>query len=292
MKNFLQVVMILTTMLVLNFSCKKDSKSGTQPETNDINLATSATFGSYLTSKDGLSLYFFSNDANGGNNCQGGCALVWPPLIADQSTPKLDPSLNASDFGTIMLTGGQHQVTYKGWPLYTYSPATSDGYGNTVNQPEAAGSTKGDAVGGIWFLAKTDYNIMIANQQLKGLDGNDYKSDYTQGSGKTAYFTDQAGRTLYTFVVDSFNINKFTKPDLSNNNVFPIYEQQEAVVPSVVGKTDFGSIDVAGKKQMTYKGWPLYYFGKDTLRGLTLAVSVPTPGKWPVAVKDAAEAAR
>ena len=37
---------------------------------------------------------------------------------------------------------------------------------------------------------------------------------------------------------------------------------------------------------MTYKGWPLYYYGTDSLRGNTLGVSVPGPGIWPVAVKD------
>ena len=116
-------------------------------------------------------------------------------------------------------------MTYKGWPLYTYSPAGSDGYGNNANIPEKAGSTKGDAVGNVWFIAKPDYTIMFANKQLTGLDGNNYKSDYSIGVGKTVYFTNDKGRTIYTFANDSFNINKFTKPDLSNNAIFPIYKR-------------------------------------------------------------------
>lgn len=32
--------------------------------------------------------------------------------------------------------------------------------------------------------------------------------------------------------------------------------------------------------------WPLHYFGGDNSRGSTKGVSFPTPGIWPVAVKD------
>jgi predicted lipoprotein with Yx(FWY)xxD motif len=193
----------------------------------------------------------------------------------------------STDFATITNPNGMEQVTYKGWPLYTYSP---HGTGNYGNSPENPGSVSGEGIGGIWFVAKPDYTIMLVNKQLTGLDGNKYKSDYTIGEGQTTYFTNSAGRTIYTFIVDSFNINKFTKPDLSNNNVFPIYEQEKIVVPSILDKSLFGTINVGDKKQMTYKGWPLYYFVQDLVRGSNKALSVPVPGKWPVAVKNIAEA--
>lgn len=45
-----------------------------------------------------------------------------------------------------------------------------------------------------------------------------------------------------------------------------------------------------GKKQITYKGRPLYYFGRDANRSDNQGVSVPSPGVWPVAVKDITEA--
>ena len=62
-------------------------------------------------------------------------------------------------------------------------------------------------------------------------------------------------------------------------------------MPSILDKALFTSIDVFGKKQLTYKGWPMYYFGADNMqRGLNMGVSVPTPGVWPVMVKDAPEA--
>ena len=281
------VVLSLLILLLTVNSCKKDSSTTPITLKYDINISTNASLGQYLTNKNGLALYMFANDADGVNTCTGGCGAVWPVFAADLATASLDPGLKVSDFATIENQNGMKQVTYRGWPLYSYSPPVAGGIGNF---PETPGSVSGDGVGGIWFIAKPDYTIMLTNKQLTGLDGNMYKSDYTIGAGQTTYFTDSAGRTLYTFIVDSFNINKFTKPDLSNNNVFPIYEQKKIVVPSILDKTLFGTITVAGKEQMTYKGWPLYYFSQDLVRGSNKAVSVPVPGKWPVAVKNVAEA--
>ncbi len=48
-------------------------------------------------------------------------------------------------------------------------------------------------------------------------------------------------------------------------------------------KNDFGKIDVYGRTQLTYKGWPLYYFGQDSVRGDNKGISFPAPGVWPIA---------
>jgi predicted lipoprotein with Yx(FWY)xxD motif len=272
-------------------SCSKSYNSPTttplpKPQPGIV-LNTSATLGSYLTDKQNHALYFFSNDANGADSCTGGCATLWPPFNIDQLTAaELGTGLDLSDFGTVTAPGGGKQLTYKGWPLYTYAPPS-----NGVNTPEAAGLTSGDGFAGVWFVAKPDYTVMLANAQLVGLDGNNYTSNYTVGIGKTLYFTTATGITLYTFVKDSANHNKFTAPDFSNNNLFPIYDTTSIVVPSTLNKTDFTTTQVFGKTQLTYKGWPLYNFGQDgATRGSTKAVSFPHPGIWPVAVKDVAPA--
>jgi len=73
-----------------------------------------------------------------------------------------------------------------------------------------------------------------------------FKNEDYEGIGKTTYFTDDRGVALYTFRADSLNKNKFTRPDFSNNNVWPIYETDKIVVPSTFDKTKFGSTDVLG----------------------------------------------
>ena len=261
----------------------KDNTTVTPEAKKEIALSTSTTLGSYLSDKDGKSLYFFATDAKGQASCTGGCEAVWPPFYVDNLTAeKLSSGLTLTDFTTITTTSGKKQLTYKGWPLYYYAPSI-----NGTNTPETAGQTTGDGVGGVWFIAKPDYSIMLVRSQLLGHDGKNYKSDYTVGDGLTTYFTDAKGLTLYTFKNDNFKKNNFTKADFSNNAVWPIYETDKIVVPSTLDKSKFSVITVFGKSQLVYNGWPLYYFGQDAnVRGANKGISFPSPAVWPVPVKD------
>ncbi|WPO78576.1 hypothetical protein [Flavobacterium sp. KACC 22761] len=297
----LKSIKLATTVLAIStffLSCSSDNGNDTTtptptpiPETKtEINLSTSTSLGSYLSDKSGRSLYFFATDANGQSSCTGGCEAFWPVFFVDNlTTEKLGAGLTVADFATITTPSGKKQLTYKGWPLYYYAPMSSSGaYGGAgTNTPEDPGKTSGDGVDGTWFIAKPDYSIMIVRSQLVGHDGKNYKSDYTLGDGATTYFTDAKGLTLYTFKNDNFKKNNFTKQDFSNNAVWPIYETDKVVVPSILDKSKFSSITVFGKVQLTYNGWPLYYFGQDAgVRGANKGISFPSPGIWPVPVKD------
>jgi uncharacterized surface protein with fasciclin (FAS1) repeats/predicted lipoprotein with Yx(FWY)xxD motif len=218
-------------------------------------------------------LYFFSRDAFGQSECEGACLENWPLFYAESLSA--GDGLDESDFSSFDRGDGVMQTTYKGWPLY---------YFINDNDP---GDVNGDNVNGVWFVAKPDYTIMVVNNQLVGNDGVNYKGDYTEGDEIIQYFTDGRGLTLYTWVNDNFNKNNFTADDFGNNAAWPVYEETDAVVPSSLENSDFSVIDVSGRSQLTYKGWPLYYFGQDNEeRGMTKGVSVPSPGVWPVAVAD------
>lgn len=286
--NKIKTVILLLAAGSIFTQCKKDDNT-VIVDTVAVKLANSATLGSYLTDKDGNALYYFSNDAAGANNCTGGCIANWPIFFASGlSQLKLGDGLLLADFDSITSANGK-QLTYKGWPLYYYAPG---------GIREAAGQTTGENVGGVWFVAKPDYTIMIANLQLHGVNGKDYTVDasniYTEGIGKSIYFTDAFGRTLYIFANDSANINKWTTTDATHNAIWPIYETDIAVVPSALDKTLFGSIIVFGKKQLTYKGWPIYYFGADVdasgnymgnNKGVSVGSSATTQTKWPILFK-------
>lgn len=277
-----QTVFLFALLVGAFAACKREPETVTQPLS--VKLATNATLGSYLTDKDGNTLYYFANDPAGVGTCTGGCAAVWPPFFAGEnfSAALLSSGLDFSDFGVAATATGGKQTTYKGWPLYYYAPLVSG-----VNTREASGEVKGEAVGGTWFVGKPDYSVNLVNAQLVGHNGKSYKSDLTEGTVKTLYFTDDRGRSLYTFSRDSSQKNKFTNSTFSNNGVWPIYETDKIVVPSTLDKTLFSSTTVFGKKQLTYKGWPLYYFGQDSaVRGNNKGVSFPSPGVWPIALKD------
>ncbi|MHA4737540.1 hypothetical protein [Dyadobacter sp. MSC1_007] len=272
-----RLLVALGLLMAVNFSCSDDDDDPTPtPVTNDVQLKDNATLGKILTDKDGKTLYFFSKDATGASACSGNCVTNWPIYaVADLATMKVDAGLDKADFANITRADGKPQTTYKGWPLYYFKDDL------------AAGDVKGEGVGTIWYVAKTDYTIMLVNAQLVGNDGKSYKADYTEGTAETQFFVDGKGRTLYAFVNDKNKKNNYTKADFSNDATWPIYTTDLQSLPSTIDKTLFSTIDVFGRKQLTYKGWPLYYFGPDgATRGATKGVSVPKPGIWPIVNKD------
>jgi predicted lipoprotein with Yx(FWY)xxD motif len=276
MKNAIKKTVYLT-YLTMAFvfivqSCSDDD-GGTyvtpQPDNSSVQLSNDATLGTILTDANGNTLYFFSKDTKNTSVCLNGCLDMWPVFYIENLTTT--SGLNASDFATITRTDGSLQTTYKGWPLYYYY------------QDNNAGDTNGENVNNVWYVAKPDYSLMYAKAQLVGHDGNDYTSNYSIGQEETNYIVDIDGRTLYTFINDTNNTNNFTNPDFSNNGVWPIAEITLDQIPSVLNNDHFGTIDVYGRTQLTYKGWPLYYFGQDTERGDNKGISFPAPGVWPIA---------
>lgn len=268
------------SLISLNWGCTKDKNSTPPPSPKgpSIQVATNATLGTILTDSTGRTLYFFSPDASGNSTCTGGCLTAWPLFYKQDAT--FGSTLNASDFGTVTRPDGSPQTTYKGWPIYYYQ------------NDARAGDVNGEGLNNNWFVAKPDYTVMLASGQLLGLDGKQYTDQYVAGTATTQYLTDAYGRTLYAFKPDKFRKNTFTKPDFSNNAVWPIDSLAPiAKVPSIVDKTLFDTIHVAGRVQLTFKGWPLYYFGKDSARrGNTRGVSFPTPGTWPIVNNNSATA--
>lgn len=270
----------LISVVLLLTSCSDDDNNGDTPPppqvedlSGNIKVTNNSTFGSILTDGNGASLYFFANDALESSNCTGGCLGSWP--IYYSANLEIDASLEVSDFATITHPNGEMQTTYKGWPLYYFAPS---GDGTLEN----VGEVNGDGVGSVWYVAKPDYAVMMVNAQLVGLDGNNYTSSYEVGDGVTMYIVDDRGNTLYSFVNDSKNVNNFTAEDFSNDAVWPIFNANGQAYPSSLNADDFSTIDVHGRTQITFKGWPLYYFGQDAVRGENKGISVPAPGIWPI----------
>ncbi len=253
----------------------------------DVSLATNAALGKILTGTDGKTLYFFAADIDGQSACTSAqCAGNWPAFYKDNATLLLSEGLAETDFATITRADGNKQTTYKGWPLYYFKNDTK------------TGDALGESVGGVWSVAKPTYSVLLAATQLKGNDGKNYTTPnavtYVEGQGTSIYLTDAAGRTMYGFAADKKNKNNYTKADFSNNATWPLVEVAAASLqdlPSGLKRTDFSSITVFGRDQLTYKGWPMYYFGPDNAtRGLTKGVSVPRPGVWPIVNSSSPEA--
>jgi len=99
--------------------------------------------GSILIDGHGKSLYRFGRDTGRKSTCNGACAQNWPPLLT-KGKPKASGSAKASKLGTTKRSDGTTQVTYGGWPVYTF-----------VADKNKPGSTKGegvDAFGAKWYV--------------------------------------------------------------------------------------------------------------------------------------------
>lgn len=111
--------------------------------TSGATVKTSATtLGRILVDASGRSLYLYEKDKGGRSACYTACAQVWTPLLTN-GKPVAGTGAKASLLGITIRTGGTHQVTYAGHPLYRYA---------LDKQP---GQTKGEgskAFGADWYV--------------------------------------------------------------------------------------------------------------------------------------------
>lgn len=99
--------------------------------------------GSILVDAAGMTLYAFTNDADGVSTCYDDCATNWPPLLAT-GDPTLGAGLDATKVTAVDRTDGTTQVKYGDWPLYYFAADTQ------------AGDTNGQGVGDVWFVLGAD----------------------------------------------------------------------------------------------------------------------------------------
>ena len=102
--------------------------------------------GTVLVNGQGLTLYMFvPDDQRGQSTCYKKCASAWPPLRlpAGVTKPVAAGQAEASLLGTTTRKDGGLQVTYNGWPLYTW--AVDAGPGQATGQGL-------DNLGGVWYV--------------------------------------------------------------------------------------------------------------------------------------------
>ncbi|MCI4671436.1 MAG: hypothetical protein MRZ79_25060 [Bacteroidia bacterium] len=237
-RNYFNLLGFAVVLLALVTSCKEDIYGG--EENLQFKLVDNNDFGKILVNQNNQSIYFFADDVTGSSNCTDGCLDAWPKVTGD--VYELASGLYDEDFGTIDAGYGEKQITYKGWPLYYYSPS-GDG------ELEAAWETKGDGVGSVWHIAKPDYNVLLGRQEV-------------EPGKKMMYLTNDRGVSFYTNSADGENASTCTG---GCADVWPPFKKVELVLPSSLYENDFAEAyrdDNLGP-QFSYKGAPVYYFSQD-----------------------------
>lgn len=100
-----------------------------------VSAAEVGDLGTILVTSEGLTLYDFHKDRGGDSSCYDTCAAAWPPLLTN-GEPQAQGAADRSMLGTTKRKDGTVQVTYNGWPLYTYVGDQSPGEanGNDIDQ--------------------------------------------------------------------------------------------------------------------------------------------------------------
>jgi predicted lipoprotein with Yx(FWY)xxD motif len=108
-----------------------------------ISVGSASGVGKVLVDSKGMTLYYFEKDQKGSgkSQCEGACASAWPPLTTS-GAPEPMSGVNSSMLGTIERTDGSMQVTYAGWPLYTFVEDRKPGEDN---------GTDSKAFGASWY---------------------------------------------------------------------------------------------------------------------------------------------
>ena len=103
-----------------------------------IMIVQHSAIGWVLAEANGQVVYTYAKDTKGGApTCTGSCASAWPPATG---TPQAGPADHfPGTFGLVKGAGGVGQITYNGYPLYTFEGA----------KPL---TTAGNGIGGLWHV--------------------------------------------------------------------------------------------------------------------------------------------
>jgi predicted lipoprotein with Yx(FWY)xxD motif len=202
-----------------------------------VTLSSSDELGSFLVGPNGMTLYSFTPDPLNETVCYNRCAEAWPPLLVKSADELTMGDGIPGTLSTIERTDGTLQAAYNGIALYYWF------------RDEKPGDTTGHRVGHVWWIVPpaTVYPQRIANL------------------GTT--LVGPGGMTLYMFKKDE--PGKSNCVDNCATNWPPLtVESADAIVPGVNLLGEIGSIERAdGSIQVTYNGWPLYYWKDDKAIG-------------------------
>ena len=229
-----------------------------------VDLGQNDSLGSFLVDDKGMTLYLFTKDTPNTSVCYDKCATAWPPLLTGDK-PSAGEGVDASLLGTTTRKDGATQVTYNGWPLYYYE------------KDKAPGDVTGQDVGGVWYVvsaagdqvgsaaAATEVATEAATE-APAAEGSGTTVNLGQNDQLGSFLVDDKGMTLYLFTKDTPNTSVCY--DKCATAWPPLLTTGDPVAGEGVDASLFGTTErTDGTVQVTYNGWPLYYYEKDKAAG-------------------------
>ena len=207
-----------------------------------LQMASDDKLGKFLADGNGMTLYLFTKDTANTSNCYGKCESAWPPVIPD-GAPTLMDGVDAALISTTLRTDGSMQLTYNGWPLYYYFEDTKPG------------DVIGQAANDVWWVVSGEGNAIKPAAVNLGQDDK---------LGK--FLVDGAGSSLYLYTKDTPGVsNCYGKCEAAWPPLLSVDQPTlgDNIATSLISTT----LRKDGSTQLTYNGWPLYYYAKDATPG-------------------------
>ena len=231
-----------------------------------VSLEQDDTLGSFLADNKGMTLYLFTKDTPNKSNCYDKCATAWPPLLTS-GQPVAGEGVDVSKLATTTRTDGSIQVTYNGWPLYYYE------------KDVAPGDVTGQDVGGVWFVISPAGEMIESPQAAEPPAATSGGTTVSLGKNDAlgSFLVDEKGMTLYLFTKDTPNTSVCY--DKCATAWPPLLTTGDPVGGEGLDASKLGTTTrTDGSIQVTYNGWPLYYYEKDKAPGDVIGQDVG--GVW------------
>lgn len=107
----------------------------------DVRVVKNAKLGKILVNSKGLTLYHLVKENTGAIHCTGSCLSLWPALKLPKGQQRPTHGKGVVDkLGFIVRKGVGDQITYDGWPLYTFAG------------DKKPGQAKGQDFAKVWFV--------------------------------------------------------------------------------------------------------------------------------------------
>ncbi|MDQ7906385.1 hypothetical protein RB614_17870 [Phytohabitans sp. ZYX-F-186] len=223
-----------------------------------LKIAQLDGFDPLLVNGKGRTIYRFDRDSNDPptTTCVEECLKTWQPVLAPNGV-EVDAGIEEDLVGSVERPDGNLQLTLNGWPMYYFHKDLS------------LGQTAGHGTGGAWFAISPSGGRAekISDEPAPAKKPQVLRVAEVDGLAP-AIVVNAKGRTIYRFEKDDNNpprtacvgdCLKTWQPVLAPNGV-QVGDGIDEDLVGVVTRPD-------GSKQLTLKGWPLYYFHKDLSLG-------------------------
>jgi len=223
-----------------------------------LRIAQVEGFSPVVVNGKGRTIYRFDRDSNQPptTTCLEDCVKTWQPVLAPNGV-EVDAGIEEDLVGSVTRPDGNEQLTLNGWPMYYF------------HEDLSLGQTAGHGVGNAWYAMSPLGSRAEKTSEPAPGSGKPQVLEIAEVEGLSpAIVVNGKGRTIYRFSKDDNSPPRSTCDGECLEIWQPVLAPNGVQVGDGIDEDRVGTLTRSdGSKQLTLKGWPLYYFHKDLKLG-------------------------